>query len=155
MADPEMLQAVCSACGLTNLGLQKRCLWCGERLQNLRPLEIEAEAATRISTGGLKGNRYCLVVLNGQLMGQRFSFGDGVSLGVNPANDVVLEDRLVSRRHARIERHGNTYVLVDLGSTNGTYVNDVVHKITSPVRLAVGNVITVGITRLRMELEDT
>jgi sulfite reductase (NADPH) flavoprotein alpha-component len=37
---------------------------------------------------------------------------------------VVLDDRDVSRRHARIEIVDNELVLTDLGSTNGTYVND-------------------------------
>ena len=38
---------------------------------------------------------------------------------------MVLDDRDVSRRHARLEIVDNQLVLTDLGSTNGTYVNDV------------------------------
>lgn len=154
MVKVEMMQAVCVRCGSTNLGLQKHCLWCGEVLQNLHPMQLEAEAVTRGPKGDTSGNRYCLKVLNGQLMGQVFSLGDGINIGVNPQNEIVLKDRLVSRRHARIERQANMYVLIDLGSTNGTYLNDLTHRLTGPVRLAVGNVITVGVTRLRMELEE-
>src|SRR5262245_44887599 len=37
-----------------------------------------------------------------------------------------MDDDAASRKHARIRRHGDTYVVTDLGSTNGTYVNDIV-----------------------------
>ncbi len=39
-------------------------------------------------------------------------------------NDVVLEDTEVSRRHARVEARGRSWVLMDVGSTNGTFLND-------------------------------
>lgn len=154
MPEHAVLKAVCENCGATNIGLQKHCLLCDEKLENLQALEEEAEFETLIATSGVPGTKYCLQVLNGQLMGQRFSLDEGVNIGVNPQNDVVLPDRLVSRRHARIERQGNGYVLIDLGSTNGTYVNDMVHRLTNPVRLVVGNVITLGVTRLRVEFEE-
>jgi class 3 adenylate cyclase len=44
-----------------------------------------------------------------------------VTLGRDPQSDLVIEDRMASRRHARIERHRDKFVLVDQ-STNGTYV---------------------------------
>ena len=154
MPEHAVLKAVCEHCGATNIGLQKHCLLCDEKLENLQALEEEAEFDTLIAASGAPGTKYCLQVLNGQLMGQRFSLDEGVNIGVNPQNDVVLPDRLVSRRHARIERQGNGYVLIDLGSTNGTYVNDMVHRLTNPVRLVVGNVITLGVTRLRVEFEE-
>jgi class 3 adenylate cyclase len=56
--------------------------------------------------------------------GQRWLFGEGhpsVTLGREPANDIVVENDCVSRRHATIERRGDKWVLVD-HSTNGTYV---------------------------------
>lgn len=149
-----MKQAVCVNCGSTNLGLQARCLLCGAVLQNLHSMQIEAETPTRVPTDGSRGTRYCLAVLNGPLFGTRFPLGDGVNIGVNPQNDIVLQDRLASRRHARIERQGNVYMLVDLGSTNGTYLNDLTKRISGPARLAVGNVITIGITRLRLEVAE-
>lgn len=154
MPENVLMQAICGHCGATNLGLQKQCLLCDEKLENLQPMDSDAEADTLIATSGSPVTRYCLHVLNGQLMGQRFLLNDGVNIGVNQQNDIVLPDRLVSRRHARIERQGNGYVLVDLGSTNGTYVNDMVHRLTNPVRLVVGNVITLGVTRLRVEFEE-
>ncbi len=44
-----------------------------------------------------------------------------LTLGRDPGNDVVVEDRKASRQHARVERRGNKYVLIDQ-STNGTYL---------------------------------
>lgn len=49
---------------------------------------------------------------------------DGLSIGRAVDNDLVLEDRGVSRHHARIVRDANHYVLVDLDSTNGSFVGD-------------------------------
>jgi DNA-binding response OmpR family regulator len=46
-----------------------------------------------------------------------------VHIGRWPDNDVVIEDRWVSRYHAEVRREGHGYALHDLGSKNGTYVN--------------------------------
>ncbi|MDX9724561.1 MAG: sigma 54-interacting transcriptional regulator [Myxococcota bacterium] len=48
-----------------------------------------------------------------------------VFLGTNPDNDVVLEDSSVSRNHARIEVDGSGYRIIDAGSKNGTFVNNI------------------------------
>lgn len=46
-----------------------------------------------------------------------------LTIGRHPDNDVVLESRVVSSRHALLRRLGDAYLLEDLGSSNGTYVN--------------------------------
>ena len=48
-----------------------------------------------------------------------------VRIGTAPDNDLVLTDRAVSRRHAEIRMTPNGLLLRDLGSTNGTFINDV------------------------------
>ena len=48
---------------------------------------------------------------------------DPVLIGRDPQNDVVLDDRRVSRKHAEIRLRLGRYTLYDLQSTNGTYVN--------------------------------
>jgi pSer/pThr/pTyr-binding forkhead associated (FHA) protein len=44
-------------------------------------------------------------------------------LGRSPDNDVILRDPATSGHHARLERRGDQFWIVDLGSTNGTLVN--------------------------------
>lgn len=65
-----------------------------------------------------------LVVHEGQLEGQRWLIeSDAVTIGRGSDCDIVLPERQVSRHHARIERDDGGYVLWDLGSKNGTFVN--------------------------------
>lgn len=65
-----------------------------------------------------------LTVQKGRLAGTRFTLTDAViTLGASKENQVVLDYEGVSRRHARIERNGSRWELVDLNSTNHTYVN--------------------------------
>jgi FHA domain-containing protein len=73
---------------------------------------------------------------------------DPVTIGRLPDCEVPLADPNVSRRHAEVRRDGDTIVVVDLGSTNGTRVNG---NGVKERRLADGYVITVGTTRLRFE----
>ena len=68
-----------------------------------------------------------------------------VTIGRLPECDIVVEDPGASRQHARIRRTDGGFVLVDLGSTNGTLVNDL------PIRehvLENGDRITIGETVL-------
>lgn len=48
-----------------------------------------------------------------------------VTVGRHPENDVVLDDPTLSRHHARIERRGDRYVIVESGAANGVFVNGV------------------------------
>jgi len=60
----------------------------------------------------------------GEGLGRRIELTEDVSLGRDPANTVAIDSQNVSRRHARIVGRRHHKVVVDLGSTNGTYVND-------------------------------
>jgi Protein of unknown function (DUF3662)/FHA domain len=62
--------------------------------------------------------------------------------------DVVVEDPNVSRQHAEVRRQGDSYVLRDLGSTNGTRVN---RREVKQATLQHGDRIEVGTTELRFE----
>jgi len=64
-----------------------------------------------------------------------------VSIGRLPDNLLVIDNPAVSGRHARVYKEGNHYVLEDLKSTNGTFVND---KPVARHTLAEGDVIVVG-----------
>jgi len=51
--------------------------------------------------------------------------GNEITIGRENTNTIVINDAEVSRRHARMEKRGTTYMIQDLGSTNGTFVNGV------------------------------
>ncbi len=67
-----------------------------------------------------------LILQRGGLGGQRWRLDrDEIVIGRSPECDIILPDRQVSRRHARIFRQGDTYYIEDLHSKNGTWVNGV------------------------------
>lgn len=68
-------------------------------------------------------------------------------LGRDPSCDIALDDNLASRNHAAISADSDGYLLTDLGSTNGTFVND--NRITAEYRLNAGNLIRMGGTILK------
>ena len=68
--------------------------------------------------------------------------GDGLVLGRQPPSDLVLPSGEVSRAHCRIDIAGQAATVTDLGSTNGTFVND--RRITAPTRLTVGDLLRLG-----------
>ncbi|MDB4989816.1 MAG: domain containing protein [Myxococcaceae bacterium] len=72
-----------------------------------------------------------------------------VTIGRVPGNDVVLPKGNVSKRHSRIVLKDNRFIVVDLKSTNGTFVNG--RKITSPLVVKEGDKIYVGDYVLTLE----
>jgi len=89
-----------------------------------------------------------LFVLQGRDRGARYELDDpdgAVSIGREAGNAIQLDDHEVSRRHAEIRRVGQTHVLTDLGSSNGTFVNE---GRSSRAELASGDRIRVGRTIL-------
>ena len=68
-----------------------------------------------------------LFVIQGRDQGVRYELdarGEALYLGRDAGNRVQLHDTEVSRRHAEIRRLGEKYLIVDLGSSNGTFVNN-------------------------------
>jgi hypothetical protein len=81
--------------------------------------------------------------------GDRFTLEEHlISIGRRPESNIVLADPNVSRNHAEIRPQGDGFLLVDLGSTNGTKVNGV--RIDQRM-LADGDELTFGNTRMRFE----
>ncbi len=67
---------------------------------------------------------------------------DRITIGREAFNEIVLHDPEVSRRHVQIEFQSGRYVIEDLGSTNGTFVNG--RRINLPTPLNNGDVIEMG-----------
>ena len=82
--------------------------------------------------------------------GDRIELGDGKNLIGRLADcRVVISDGSASRHHAQIHRVGSGFVITDLGSTNGTFVNGA--RLAADHRLADGDIVTVGTVSLRFE----
>ncbi len=81
--------------------------------------------------------------------GRRIPIGEEpVTIGRLPDCEIVLSDPNVSRRHAEVRRRGNDFIVVDLGSTNGTRVNGAGVR---ERQLTDGDEISLGSTRIRFE----
>jgi len=107
-----------------------------------------------IRIGDALGNSLSLTFYTGRpvdavSLGQ-FSLGESptLSMGRDPSNDLQLDSPLVSRAHARVERAEQGHVLLDLGSTNGTYLNG--QRLTASIAapLNSGDVVQIGPFRL-------
>ncbi|MEU4480945.1 FHA domain-containing protein [Micromonospora sp. NPDC023966] len=89
-----------------------------------------------------------LTVSGGTMRGLSFRVGrDPQVVGRAPSAHIVLADPHLSRRHATVQATPDGVVLTDLGSTNGTWLND--QRIIGSVPLADGDVIRLGRTDLR------
>lgn len=89
-----------------------------------------------------------VVIKTGPEAGRRVVLGVELVIGRQDA-DLVLEDPEVSRRHAVLRRSGETLVIEDLDSTNGTFVNR--ERIRSPIPIGPGDQVRVGRTTLEIE----
>ncbi len=74
--------------------------------------------------------------------GAAYDLSDGALLGRGDEADIVLEDSFASSRHARLVPHGDVIVLEDLGSTNGTYLNE--EPLRGPQPLHPGDRVRIG-----------
>jgi pSer/pThr/pTyr-binding forkhead associated (FHA) protein len=74
-----------------------------------------------------------------------------VVIGRSREADVVVEDPNVSRRHAEVRPSGGSWMVRDLGSTNGVKVNG--RRIQGPQSLKPGDTIELGTARVTFELE--
>ncbi len=87
--------------------------------------------------------QFQFVMRSGPTPGVTFPLdGDQLTIGRDSTNGVAINDAEVSRKHARLMFQGGKYVLEDLGSTNGTFVNG--QRLAGPVVLKPGDVISLG-----------
>lgn len=68
--------------------------------------------------------------------------GEQLTIGRDSSNGVAINDAEVSRKHARLTFQGGKFVIDDLGSTNGTFVNG--QRLAGPVVLKAGDVVSLG-----------
>ena len=95
----------------------------------------------------VKGTR--LVVMEGPLEGTEIPLeGAQITLGRAPDSTIVIDDDYASSRHARIYESEGAWVVEDLGSTNGTWIDRT--RLTSPTVLPIGAPLRVGRTTLQI-----
>ncbi len=86
---------------------------------------------------------YQFIMRSGPTPGATFTLqGDQLVIGRDTSSAIAINDAEVSRKHARLTYQGGKYVIEDLGSTNGTFVNG--QRLVSPVVLKSGDVISLG-----------
>ena len=96
--------------------------------------------------------RGLLVVVSGELAGSRIEIGaQPVTVGQGTATLQIADDPAVSTRHAEFARRGTRFVVTDLGSTNGTFVNS--QRIAQPTRLNDGDLVRCGNTQMKFRIE--
>jgi pSer/pThr/pTyr-binding forkhead associated (FHA) protein len=98
--------------------------------------------------------RGTMMVVGGALGGTRVGIAIGsapILIGKGPATLQITDDPAVSTRHAQVSGEQAGIVLTDLGSTNGTFVNN--HKISAPTLLQDGDLVRVGNTQIKFRAE--
>ncbi|MBI2331737.1 MAG: FHA domain-containing protein, partial [Chloroflexi bacterium] len=87
--------------------------------------------------------QFQFVMRSGPTPGVTFPLeGDQLTIGRDSTNGVAINDAEISRKHARLMFQGGKYVLEDLGSTNGSFVNG--QRLAGPVVLKPGDVVSLG-----------
>jgi Inner membrane component of T3SS, cytoplasmic domain len=99
---------------------------------------------------GSRGKGTKLVVIEGPLLGTVIPLEESqITIGRAPDSTLVIDDDYASSRHARIYPAEGVWIVEDLGSTNGTWIDRT--RITSPTVLAVGAPLRVGRTTLQVQ----
>jgi pSer/pThr/pTyr-binding forkhead associated (FHA) protein len=154
----------CTECGHQNPEGARFCAQCGHRLVSSEP---PAESTSTLNFGGpdrseplsaglseaeeaaveaLPQGSALLVVQRGPSAGSRFLLDtDEVTAGRHPDSEIFLDDVTVSRRHAVFRRTSDGYLVADVGSLNGTYVN---RDRIDEVLLSGGDEVQIGKYRL-------
>ena len=147
-----MTDVFCNNCGHRNPSGSNFCSSCGQPLdrsvegdlntvtfsldQNHQPDDVEI-SLDEVGTDGV------LVATRGANAGSEFRLEHVITnIGRHPDSDVFLDDVTVSRRHVEVERTRKCFVVRDVGSLNGTYVNQ--RQIDGDYQLENGDELQVG-----------
>ncbi|MBN1289728.1 MAG: FHA domain-containing protein [Actinobacteria bacterium] len=105
--------------------------------------DVKAPAAVGRKQRRRKKVRPQLVVVTSESgQGAKYNLGRAVSIGRAPDCEIIIDDTYISNKHASIYESGGAYLVEDMGSTNGTYVNG--RKISYPLELRPGDRIKIG-----------
>ena len=112
----------------------------------LTPARVSKSPSPRATLRARKATSK-LVIIDGPLEGTVIPLGTStITFGRAADSTVVLEDDFVSNQHARLVLNGTHWIVEDLGSTNGTWINR--DKVTTPTVLQSGAQLRIGRTTL-------
>ena len=129
-----MADVFCNNCGHRNLAGSNFCSSCGQPLdrgldEDPKTITFTLEPSTgqtdelHVDPTAMPGGGV-LIVTRGPNSGSEYALDGGVTtIGRHPDSDVFLDDVTVSRRHVEVEGTDDGYRIHDVGSLNGTYVN--------------------------------
>jgi pSer/pThr/pTyr-binding forkhead associated (FHA) protein len=143
----------CNQCGHRNPAGANFCSSCGAALASqgedttitFMPVDTagEADEEVTLSLEDLPGSMGMLVVKRGPNAGSKFVLDTDVTrAGRHPDSEIFLDDVTVSRRHAEVLHGADGYVLRDVGSLNGTYLNR--ERIENEAPLRNGDELQIG-----------
>jgi hypothetical protein len=131
-----MSYVFCNRCGHRNPPVSVFCSACGTVLDTVEDRTITLAKVdplldapgslddVQVNLNEIPRGNAILVVRDGEASGQHFVLREGVtSVGRHPDSDIVLDDITVSRRHVEIRVEKGVHRVKDIGSLNGTYVN--------------------------------
>jgi FHA domain-containing protein len=134
------------------VGVVRRDLFSGARTNKLvaAPRGVGPMAAARPAAKARRGRSASqLIVTEGALAGTRITLaGQQITLGRAEDSTLVLTDDYASARHARLVPRNGEWLLEDLGSTNGTYLDRA--KVTGPTPVPLGVPIRIGRTAFEL-----
>ncbi len=133
--------SVCPACYRENDAVAGRCPACGAPRTGAVPPPPPASYPR-------SGPRLILKAPNGEIT--EYPLGDSNVVGRSTTANVRLADREVSRKHSQIDLEGDRFILRDLGSSNGTFLNG--QRISGPTKLADGDEVVIGTSRMEFRI---
>lgn len=153
-----MTETSCSRCGHPNSMSSNFCSSCGFDLSRheaevttAHRLDLSAPDDIEISGPATAGAE--LVVTRGVQPGLRHPLDSHVvTLGRHPQSDITLDDVTVSRRHAEVRYIEGVYMVADVGSLNGTYLN---RERVEEARMVSGDELQIGKFKLVFLVADT
>ena len=123
-------------------------------------MEFKSDITTRVATGLNRTfkreptrTRPCLIQYSGDALGRRYFLDEPeIAIGRAPTNGIVIADGGVSRVHAKCTGLGDKIELEDLGSRNGTFIND--RRLQNRMPLHDGDVVRLGTVLLKFFARD-
>jgi hypothetical protein len=135
----------------TVVGVVRRDLFAGARGNRLVAAPRGVGSATTSRPARVKKGRaaHQLVVTAGALAGTKITLGEAIiTIGRAEDSTLVITDDYASARHARLVPRNGQWIVEDLGSTNGTYLDRA--KVTGPTPVPLGVPIRIGRTSIEL-----